>query len=151
MGFFKSFTYAFAGIINCILHERNMRFHFCAMLYVIVFSQYYSFSKMQYAIILLLFALVMGAEMINTSIEKLADRVTHERDMNIKLCKDAAAGAVLICAIISAVIGVMFFFDIEVLSVIFHDLTAHPIKLISFVLSLVLMVLFVRFGIGKKK
>ena len=51
----------------------------------------------------------MALEMVNTAVEAVVDLVTEERKPLAKLAKDAAAGAVLISAIIAA-IAVMIIF-----------------------------------------
>ena len=52
---------------------------------------------------------VLTTETINSSIEELADRVTLEKDPMVKKVKDMAAGAVLITAIASLIIGCLIF------------------------------------------
>jgi diacylglycerol kinase len=47
--------------------------------------------------------------MINTAIENVVDLVSPDQHPLAGKAKDAAAGAVLICAIISAVIGLLIF------------------------------------------
>lgn len=49
------------------------------------------------------------AEGFNTAIEKLADRVTREQDPLIGAAKDVAAGAVLLMAVASVVVGLIIF------------------------------------------
>ena len=56
---------------------------------------------------MLAIALVWVAEAFNTAIEQLGDAVTTEREPRIGFAKDIAAGAVLVCAIAAAVIGVL--------------------------------------------
>ena len=63
----------------------------------------------QTAAVLLAIALVMGAEIFNTAIENTLDLICGEYNEKVKKTKDIAAGAVLICAIVAAVIGVMVF------------------------------------------
>ena len=53
---------------------------------------------------------VWTAETLNTAIEFLADAVSSEHHPLIEKAKDVAAGAVLISAIGSAVIGTLIFF-----------------------------------------
>ena len=53
--------------------------------------------------------LVMLAEMINTSIEFLADGITLEHREFIGHAKDVSAGAVLLTAIFAAIIGLIVF------------------------------------------
>ena len=53
--------------------------------------------------------IVLSAELFNTSIENAMDRVSTEQHPLAKVAKDTAAGAVLITAIGSVVIGVLIF------------------------------------------
>jgi diacylglycerol kinase (ATP) len=49
------------------------------------------------------------AELMNSALEVLCDRITTEPDEHIRQAKDAAAGAVLVCAIISVIVaGIVF-------------------------------------------
>ena len=54
-------------------------------------------------------ALVWFAELINTAIEYVCDLVSPEHDERVKRAKDIGAGAVLICAMGAALIGVLTF------------------------------------------
>ena len=60
-------------------------------------------------IICLCIGLVLSAEAVNSAIEALADRVSPAYDEAIKRTKDLAAGAVLLLAIASAVVGLIIF------------------------------------------
>lgn len=53
--------------------------------------------------------MVLAAEGFNTAIEILADRVCSRKDESIKLTKDVSAGAVLLAAFSSAVVGGLIF------------------------------------------
>jgi diacylglycerol kinase (ATP) len=46
---------------------------------------------------------------MNSALEVLCDRITTEPDEHIRRAKDAAAGAVLVCAIISVVVAALVF------------------------------------------
>ena len=48
-------------------------------------------------------------ELINTAIENTVDLITKENNQQAKIAKDVAAGAVLVSAIVSSVIGLMIF------------------------------------------
>ena len=58
---------------------------------------------------LILFALVMSLELVNTAVEATVDLATKVYDPLAKKAKDAAAGAVLIAAIFAAIIGLWIF------------------------------------------
>ena len=104
-----SFGYAFRGIGYCIAHERNMKIHCFAAAMVVLFGILLKISTHEWQVCLILFALVMGLEMVNTAVESVVDLVTEERKPLARIAKDAAAGAVLIVAIASAIIGLNIF------------------------------------------
>lgn len=70
---------------------------------------YFSITATEWCIILLAIGLVLGLEMINTSIESLVDLVTLERKPLAGKIKDIAAGAVLVASVIALIIGVIIF------------------------------------------
>ena len=53
--------------------------------------------------------LVVSAEIFNTAIEVLADKIEPDVHPQIKLVKDLAAGAVLVCATFAVIVGVVIF------------------------------------------
>ena len=57
----------------------------------------------------ILFALVIGAELFNTSIEEVVNLLSPEIRVHAKYAKDIAAGAVLVFALASAIVGVIIF------------------------------------------
>jgi diacylglycerol kinase len=71
---------------------------------------YFQISKIEWIILLICSMAVLSLEGVNTSIERLCDEVEPRFNLKIKIIKDAAAGAVLISSIISAVIGILIFF-----------------------------------------
>ena len=111
--FFKGFGYAARGIYEA-LKQRNFRFHLCAAAIVIFFgAKFYSFSKAEWVGLLLTIMSVLALETVNTAIEKLADKACPEQNLLIRKCKDCGAGAVLIAAIFSVVIGFVLFWNTE--------------------------------------
>ena len=107
----KSFKYAFEGIITGIKEEQNMKIHIFMMIFVIIFGIILKISKIEWIICIFLFGLVISLELINTAIENAVDLITQETNPKAKIAKDTAAGAVLVSAIASAVIGIMIFFQ----------------------------------------
>lgn len=109
----NSFKCAFKGIAFVVQHERNMRIHMVFVLYVAFFSAFYDFSKTEIAVLVITCALVMILEILNTAIEVIVDKVSPKYSPLAKVAKDAAAGAVLLSAIMAVIVGVVLFFDIE--------------------------------------
>jgi ABC-type multidrug transport system permease subunit len=87
--------------------------------------------------------LVLGGELINTGIEKADDTVSKERRKTIAISKDAAAGAVLVFAVFSVIIGVVIMFQKEAFRLLFNHYVTEPISLLFLLLSLIVALLFI--------
>jgi diacylglycerol kinase len=91
-----SYRYAMRGIWLAFRYERNMLFHLVAAVAVLIINWLLEISRTEWLITLMLIGIVWMAEIFNTAIEKLADRVTQNHDPMVGQAKDLAAGAVLI-------------------------------------------------------
>jgi diacylglycerol kinase len=105
----KSFTHAFAGVRQFVFREHNARIHLVATVAVIIAGFVLHVTDLEDAILAIVTGLVWVTEILNTSIERLADHVTLDRHPNIKIIKDLAAGAVLIAAITAVFAGLFIF------------------------------------------
>lgn len=105
----KSFGYAGRGIRFVFGTETNMKIHLVVCGLVIVCGFIFHISLIEWLFCLLCIGLVVGMEMINTSIENIVDLVSPNHHPLAGKAKDIAAGAVLICVIISVVIGLLIF------------------------------------------
>jgi len=76
---------------------------------VIGFGIVFSLTAVEWIALILSIGFVFMAEMINSSIEKLADAVEEKTNEKIRIAKDLAAGAVLVAAICAAAIGLIVF------------------------------------------
>ena len=105
----SSFKYAFQGMFSALKTERNLKIHVTIMLLVIIAGIVLKISKIEWIICIILFGLVIGGEMLNSAIETVVDIAMPDINPKAKFAKDAAAGAVLVFAIASAIIGFMIF------------------------------------------
>lgn len=105
----KSFVFAFNGLKDCFLHEKNFQVQFLISIIVLAAGFFFSLSRIEWIIILLCFAVVLSFEIINSAIEKLCDLVCPTFNLTIKKVKDMSASAVLFAAIISFIIGCIIF------------------------------------------
>lgn len=105
----RSFGFAWSGLKYVFKTETNFRIHLILTLMTIGMGVGLHISTMEWLVILICFAIVLFAELINTALEKLCDIVQAAQHPGIKLVKDISAGAVLITAVISAVIGCVIF------------------------------------------
>lgn len=140
-----SFRDAFRGIWDCLKYERNMRIHLVACAYVLFFAFRLSLERGEMAALVLAIGLVMAAEAMNTSVEKLCDFAQRHQNPMIRLVKDVAAGAVMLSAVAAAVVGVTVMFRPELWEAVVL-LCSHPGSLMLLVISAVLAMVFVFIG-----
>lgn len=105
----KSFSFAFNGIRNLIYKEHNSRIHFIALICVVGLGVLFNIETAEWIAITIVAGLVIISELFNTAVERLADFVEPKWNKEIGLVKDYCAGAVLISAIISLVVGGLIF------------------------------------------
>ncbi len=105
----NSFKYAFSGIASAFKTERNMKIHVLAVVLVTLAGFLFKISKMEWIICIILFGMVISLELANTAIETTVDIAMPERNEKAKLAKDISAGAVLVCAFVSVIVGLMIF------------------------------------------
>lgn len=150
---FKSFGYAFQGIFVTIKTERNMRIHISCLFYMFFFLcafDFFEITRTQFAILFIASGLVIGAELINTSIEAVVDLHSKEHTEFGKIAKDCAAGAVLVFTIFSVLAGVAIMWQPEAFKELFQYFAENLWALFLFIVSIVLDIIFIFFGFGKK-
>ena len=125
----RSMKAAARGIIVCICGQRNMRIHLVAVCAVLLAAPFFSFSRSDYALAFLTFALVLAAEMGNTAIEKLVDAQTSFFSRHAGVIKDIAAGAVLVCALFAVCIAGCLFGKPEGFKRLYRCFAEHPARL----------------------
>lgn len=105
----KSFSYALTGIGSFILREPNAWVHCTAIIFVTIAGLAFGITRTEWMTVIGCFASVLAAEAFNTAIERLVNLVSPEYHPIAGDVKDIAAGAVLICAIGAALIGILIF------------------------------------------
>ncbi|MCV9884894.1 diacylglycerol kinase family protein [Metabacillus halosaccharovorans] len=105
--FYKSFQYAWNGIVSTFKSERNFQIHVSISIIMFITGMVLRFSIIEWMIVLFLIGGMMALELINTAIEHVVDMITSEMHPLAKAAKDAAAGAVLVYAILSFIIGII--------------------------------------------
>ncbi len=105
-----SFACALAGLEYAIRSQRNMRIHGVATLLAVMIGWLTAITKTEWLILMLTIAAVLIAELFNTALEALVDIVSPEYHPLAKVAKDTAAGAVLVAAIASLIVGGIIFY-----------------------------------------
>lgn len=105
--FVHSLSAAGSGIWFAIRTQRHMQIHLVAAAAACGIGFMVSLTSLEWAIILLTIALVIGFEMVNTAIEQAVDLASPDIHPVAKAAKDVAAGAVLLAAIAAVAIGIL--------------------------------------------
>jgi diacylglycerol kinase (ATP) len=87
--FFKSFFYAFRGIVITLKSERNFRIHIVAMVLAVALGFYLGLSPVEWGFIIFAIGFVLVSELFNTALERLSDKVAGgQNDSMISKVKD---------------------------------------------------------------
>ena len=105
----NAFGYAFKGIYSFFKEEAHAKIHLAVFIMVLIAGVYFQITRLEWFIILICTALVFGLEMLNSALEKALDQIHPGQNENIGKAKDIAAGAVLMSAIVSVILGLMVF------------------------------------------
>ena len=84
-------------------------FHLLATVLVVAAGCYFAVSRTEWCLLIIAIAIVWIAEAINTAIEIAIDLVSPDYHELAGQSKDVAAGAVLLAAIASAIVGSIIF------------------------------------------
>ncbi|KJS15325.1 MAG: hypothetical protein VR69_14000 [Peptococcaceae bacterium BRH_c4b] len=106
----ESFGYAIKGIYRACCTQRNMKIHYAVAVAVLAAACGLGIKGTELAMLIFAIALVIVAEMINTAIEAAIDTVVKEYNPQAGAAKDIAAGAVLLAAVFSVIIGLLIFY-----------------------------------------
>ena len=100
---------ALEGIFYTFNTEMNFRVHLIATVLVLLACYILETNVFEIIVCLILIGLVIAFELINTVVEVIVDMVEPRYNPLAKVAKDTAAGAVLVIAVTSAVVGLIIF------------------------------------------
>lgn len=103
--FIDSANCAIEGILYTARTQKHMRNHFLAALVVLIATLFLHVTALEFILLTLSVSFVLFAELMNTAVEVVVDLVSPEYHPLAKIAKDTAAGAVLVAAIGTAVMG----------------------------------------------
>ncbi len=105
----KSFEFALNGLKIALKEEANFRIHSLTTICVVCCGFLFRISAFEWIAVLCACGLVLCMELFNSSIEAIADFVSPQKHNQIKKIKDLSAAAVLTCALVAMVIGLIVF------------------------------------------
>lgn len=106
---FQSFPYAWNGIRLFIKYTHNAWVHVFAAILAVTIGFVLEISREEWMVLITVIGLVLALEAVNSAIEILCDHLSPQKSEAIKKVKDLSAGAVLIAAITSFIIGLFIF------------------------------------------
>lgn len=101
----SKFGCAFRGVAIAVWQEDSFLAHLPATLLVFALAGWRGVSQTEWLLLVLCAATVLGAEMFNTAIERLAKAITKDHDPMIGDALDIASGAVFMSVIGAIVVG----------------------------------------------
>jgi diacylglycerol kinase len=107
--FIAGFGFAFSGLWYALRTQRNARVHIAIAILAILLGIVLRISAIEFALVFVAITGVFIAEMFNTVFELCIDLASPNYHPLAKIAKDVAAGAVLLSAILSVVIGLFVF------------------------------------------
>ncbi|WPO92709.1 diacylglycerol kinase family protein [Chryseobacterium sp. HR92] len=105
----KSFLNAFRGVFMMIKTERNFQIELLAFFVNLFLIFYFKLNNTDTALVIIASFAVLSAEIFNTAIEKICDIIQPNFDKRIGFIKDIAAGAVVLTAVASVIVGVLVY------------------------------------------
>ena len=105
----KSFSPAIQGLKYLIKGEPNATVHIIATIAAIILGFVVQLSGIEWVAIVLCITSVIGAEALNSGIEKTVDLVTEKQHPLAGKAKDLAAAGVLVISIGALTVGIIIF------------------------------------------
>lgn len=105
----NAFKYSWEGLKYAYAYEQSMLIHISVTVIVITGGFYFAVSVIEWLYLFLLIALIVGLELINTSIEATIDLITPHYHPLAKVAKDTASAAIFVLSIIAFVGGCIIF------------------------------------------
>lgn len=104
-----SFRFAFDGLASLLKTEHNARIHLVAAVTAVAAGIILKVEPLEWCLLIVVIGLVFLTELMNTSIETIADAVDSDWNEKVRKAKDLAAAAVFISAIIAVITGGIIF------------------------------------------
>lgn len=105
----NSFKYSFQGLRYAFKYEMSITTYLIIVAIGVGMGIWLGNSLVEWAIIVILVGLILGVELINTSLEAVVDLCCREIHPLAKIAKDTASGATFILSIISLISGAIIY------------------------------------------
>ena len=103
--FFRAFRISMRGLFILAKSETNVLLEVFVGILIIIISLFLKLTSTEWLIVLMTIFLVIFAELINTTIEKIMDFVEPKYNEQVRDIKDLASGFVFLMVILSIIVG----------------------------------------------
>jgi diacylglycerol kinase (ATP) len=104
-----SLKHAWSGFYHALLTQRNFRLEIAIGVVALLLAYLLQFDLTKQMIVLTTILLVLGFEMVNSSVEAMVDEVHPDIHPRAKASKDAAAAAMLLISFLAGIVGLYLF------------------------------------------
>lgn len=107
----KAFRDAIKGLNTVLREERNFKIEILISFLVVVFAIFFGFDVYEFIPLVIVIFMVLTAEIVNTAVEDLCDKIEPNYSSDIGKIKDVMAAYVLLTVIGAVVIGLLVTFN----------------------------------------
>ena len=110
--FLRRLGFALGGLAAALRTEASFRAQLVAAVAVVAALAWLKPAPLWWALVALAITLVLAAELANTAVEHLADRLHPQRHPDIQRVKDCMAGAVLVASLGALAVAAALLWDL---------------------------------------
>lgn len=105
----RSFQYAGRGLFKVFKEEQNFKVELTVGVIVVILALILRVDRQDLVVLILVSALVLLMEIINSVIEAISDALKPKLDIYVKRIKDMMAAGVMVAALTAVIIGLIIF------------------------------------------
>lgn len=106
---YKKILYSILGLWLAIKEEKSLWAYLILLPIVIGLGVWVKLTFLEFAIVILIFFILISIEVLNTSIEATVDTISFQYNVKVKKIKDIASGATFVMVIGSIVALLLIF------------------------------------------
>lgn len=105
----QKFAAAGRGVVEGSIGQSSFAVHYLLTVAVVGCGFFFKVNPVEWALLTICIGAVLGMELMNSAVEKLARAATDKESEHVRAGLDIASGAVLIVAFAAACVGAMIF------------------------------------------
>jgi len=107
--FLQALSDAADGVATTYREQRNFRIQLAIAVLVVAGALIVHFDRGRWVALALTIGVVLGAELMNTALERAVDCASPQMSADARAAKHAGAGAVLLLSVMAVVVGAVLF------------------------------------------